>query len=281
MEYQKRWLTRAVAVLAGAAFVVCTANAQDVRKGLAAESVLETIQKRGTMLVGVSTFVPWSMRDKTGKLIGFEIDVAGKVAEDMGVKVEFVPTAWDGIVPALIGGKFDAIISGMSVTAKRNLKVNFTRPYARTGYIVVTNSKLAKEKGLSKLESFNSPSVSIASRRGSTGATAMQQHFPKARKVYFDDDSLAYQELANGNVDAASSTPPKAAFELEKRGDVIHIVSPELLSPTREAFAVRKGDPDAMNFFNNWIQENEASGWLDERRTYWFTTRDWAGQVAQ
>lgn len=263
------------------AFVMCTATAQETRQSLAGESVLEAIQKRGTMLVGVSTFVPWSMRDKTGKLIGFEIDVATKVAEDMGVKVEFVPTAWDGIVPALLGGKFDAIISGMSVTSKRNLKVNFTRPYARTGYILVANTKIAKEKGYSTLDDFDSTNVSIASRRASTGATAMQRRFPKARKVYFDDDSLSYQELANGNVDAVGSTPPKAAFELEKRGDLFHIVSPEQLSPTREAFAVRKGDPDALNFFNNWIQENDANGWLAQRRAYWFTSRAWADQVAQ
>ena len=52
------------------------------------------------------------------------------------------------------------------------------------------------------------------------------------------------------------------------------------MSPTREAFALRKGDPDGLNFFNNWIQENHANGWLKERHNYWFTTRDWAGLVA-
>ena len=107
----------------------------------------------------------------------------------------------------------------------------------------------------------------------------MQNNFPKAKLIYFDDDTLAYQEAANGNVDGVSSTPPKAAFEIEKRGDKLRVVSPELMSPTREAFALRKGDPDALNFFNNWIQENHANGWLKERHNYWFTTRDWAGMV--
>ena len=56
------------------------------------------------------------MRDLNGELIGFELDVGRKLAEDMCVEVEFVPTAWDGIIPALVAGKFDVIISGMSVT---------------------------------------------------------------------------------------------------------------------------------------------------------------------
>lgn len=261
--------------------IAAGASAQDARQALSKDSVLQTILQRGSINVGMSAFVPWAMRDKNGELIGFEIDVAKKVAEDMGVEVNFVPTAWDGIIPALIAGKFDIIIGGMSVTTKRNLTVNFTRPYARTGYIVIANSKLAEEKGIAGLDDLNREDITIASRRGSTGAVAMNRHFPKARKIYFDDDILGVQEVANGKIEASSSTPPKAAFEIERRGDVIRVVSHQQLSPTREAFALRKGDPDALNFFNNWIQENDASGWLGERRTYWFSGREWADQVAQ
>ena len=256
------------------------AAAGDTQQALSSESALETIKKRGELRVGLSTFVPWAMRDKNGELIGFEIDVATKVAEDMGVSVDFVPTAWDGIIPALLAGKFDAIISGMSITSKRNLTVNFTRPYANTGYILMASSARADEKGLMTLEDFNQSGVTIATRRGTTGAVAMQTNFPKAKLIYFDDDNLSYQEAANGNVDGVSSTPTKAAFEIEKRGDVLRVVSPKLMSPTREAFAVRKGDPDILNFFNNWIQEQEASGWLKEHHDYWFTTRNWAEMIA-
>ena len=261
--------------------VAAGASAQEARQALSKDSVVQTILQRGSISVGMSAFVPWAMRDKNGDLIGFEIDVARKVAEDMGVDINFVPTAWDGIIPALIAGKFDVIIGGMSVTTKRNLTVNFTRPYARTGYIVIANSKLAEEKGIAGLADLNREDITIASRRGSTGAVAMDRHFPKAQKIFFDDDVLSVQEVANGNIEAASSTPPKAAFEIEKRGDVIRIVSDQQLSPTREAFALRKGDPDALNFFSNWIQENEANGWLAERRAYWFSGREWADQVAQ
>jgi len=92
------------------------ARAQNASQQLAAAGVLETIKKRGAIRVGMSTFVPWAMRDKNGELIGYEIDVAKQLAEDMKVKAEFVPTAWDGIIPALLAGKFDVVIGGMSIT---------------------------------------------------------------------------------------------------------------------------------------------------------------------
>ena len=75
--------------------VESTATAQSTRQALSSESVIETIKKRGVLKIGLSLFKPWSMRDKKGELIGFELDVGRKLAKDMGVEVEFVPTAWD------------------------------------------------------------------------------------------------------------------------------------------------------------------------------------------
>ncbi|MDA3791116.1 MAG: transporter substrate-binding domain-containing protein, partial [Desulfobacula sp.] len=112
--------------------------------GLSAqESVIETIQKQGVIRVGMSTFVPWAMKDKQGNLTGIEIDVAKKLAQDMGVKIEFVPTAWSGIIPALLTGKFDVIIGGMGITPNRNLKVNFTIPDDYSGMSMVAHKSKA------------------------------------------------------------------------------------------------------------------------------------------
>ena len=255
------------------------ASADSARQSLSSDSVLEQIKKRGTLRIGLSTFVPWAMRDKKGDLIGFEIDVGKRVAADMGVDVEHIPTAWDGIIPALLAGKFDVIISGMSITMKRNLTVNFTHPYANTGYILVASTAMAQKKGLKTLEDYNSSDITIATRRASTGAIAAQKNFPKAKLIYFDDGTMGIQEAANGKVDATTSTPPKAAYDIEKRPGKLFVVDKALMSPTREAFAVRKGDPDVLNWFNNWIDNVKASGWLQERHAYWFTTREWADQL--
>nr|MBC8391462.1 transporter substrate-binding domain-containing protein [Deltaproteobacteria bacterium] len=190
---------------------VGTATAGKLQQQLTQESTLEKIVKRGVLRVGMSTFVPWAMKDKTGKLIGFEIDVATRLAKDMGVKVEFIPTKWSGIIPALITGKFDVIIGGMGIRPARNLKVNFSIPYDFTGMSMVAHKKLAA--GFKSLEDFNRPDVVIAARLGSTAVTAVDQFMPKAEKRLFDDQSQAYQELLNGKAHAVVGSAPLPAYE--------------------------------------------------------------------
>jgi polar amino acid transport system substrate-binding protein len=244
-----------------------------------ADDLIAEIQKRGTLKVGMSTFVPWAMRDKQGNLIGFEIDVATKVATDMGVEVEFVPTAWSGIIPALLAKKFDVIIGGMSITPQRNLTVNFTTPYAHSGQMMAANKKLAGN--FTTMEEYNQSSVTIACRRGATPCKAAEKLFPKATLRQFDDDAQAFQEVANGNAHAMISSAPKPRFWSEAYpNDVFVAFDGENLTRGNEGFALRKGDADALNFFSNWIVVNSSSGWLKERHDFWFKNRSgWKDMV--
>jgi polar amino acid transport system substrate-binding protein len=245
-----------------------------------ADDLLTDIQKRGVMKVGMATFVPWAMRDKDGNLIGFEIDVATKLAEDMGVKVEFVTTAWSGIIPALIAKKFDLIIGGMSITPQRNLTVNFTNPYAHSGQQMAASMQLAD--GFDSIDDFNKSSVTIACRRGATPCIAAQKIFPKATVLRFDDDAQAFQEVVNGNAHGMISSAPKPRFWSEAYpGKVFLPFGSENLTRGDEAFALRKGDHDALNFFSNWITINTSNGWLDETHAYWFQDQSaWKDMVA-
>lgn len=255
------------------------ARAQSANQQLAAAGVVEIIKKRGSIRVGLSTFVPWAMRDKNGELVGYEIDVARQLAEDMKVKAEFVPTAWDGIIPALLAGKFDLIIGGMTITPERNLTVNFTLPYANSGIHLVANKELAA--GFKSLADFDKPEVVLAVRRGATPATAARRLMPRATLRQFDEDALALQEVLNGKAHAFVSSTPTPAFEALKHPDKLFLPIPEPFVQGAEGFALRKGDPDALNFFNNWILLRQQDGWLKERHDYWFKTRDWAGQVVE
>ena len=259
-----------VAVAAGAA-------AQDVRQQLASESVIETIKKRGALKVGMSTFIPWAMRDRKGELVGFEVDVARKVAEDMGVDLELVPTAWDGIIPALIAGKFDVIIGGMSIRPQRNLTINFTIPYAHSGMGVAANT--AMTAGMQWPDDYDSPEVTFTCRRGATSCDAVDEQFPKATARKFDDDAQSFQEVLNGNAHAFVSSFPKPTLLVHEYGDKVFLPTTENLTSGDEAFGLRKGDPDALNFFSNWILVNTSNGWLEKRHTYWFKTTEWADQV--
>ena len=244
-----------------------------------ADDLIADIQKRGTLKVGMSTFVPWAMRDKQGELIGFEIDVATKLAKDMGVEVEFVPTAWSGIIPSLIAKKFDVIIGGMSITAQRNMTVNFTTPYAHSGQMMAANKKLASN--YTTMDDFNQSSVTIACRRGATPCKAAQKLFPKSTLRQFDDDAQAFQEVVNGNAHAMISSAPKPRFWSEAYPNEVFVAfDGENLTRGNEGFALRKGDPDAMNFFSNWIVVNTSSGWLKERHDFWFKNRSgWKDMV--
>ena len=244
-----------------------------IQQELVKESTLEQVLKRGTLRVGMSTFVPWAMRDKTGKLIGFEIDVATRVANDLGVKVEFVPTKWDGMIPALLAGKFDVIIGGMGIRPDRNLKVNFSIPYDYTGMSMVAHNVIAA--GFRGLKDFNRPDVVLAARLGSTAVTAAKKFMPKAQLRMFDDESQAYQELLNGRVHAVVGSAPMPRFQAIKNPEKLFL--PLKTDFTREpiGFAIRKGDLDTLNYLNNWIRVVEAEGWLRERKVYWFETQDW------
>ena len=244
---------------------------------LIAEGTIETVLKRGVLRVGMSTFVPWAMKDKTGKLIGFEIDVATRLAKDMGVKVEFVPTKWAGIIPALLTGKFDVIIGGMGILPKRNLKVNFTMPYDVTGMSIVAHKEHAA--GFDSLEDFNRPDVTISVRLGSTAVAAAKKFMPKAKLRKFDDESQAYQELINGKAHAVVGSAPMPTFQALKYSEKLFLPLKGTFTKEPIGFALRKGDFDTLNFFNNWITVVKAEGWLKERKHYWFETRDWEGMV--
>jgi polar amino acid transport system substrate-binding protein len=253
------------------------AYAGDLQQQLTNESTVENVLRKGVLRVGMDTFVPWAMKDKKGQLIGFEIDVAKRLAEDMGVKVEFVPTKWSGIIPALLTGKFDVIIGGMGILPKRNLKVNFTMPYDYTGMSMVANRE--KANGFSSLDDFNRPDVILAAKLGATSVIAAKKYMPKAQIRQFDSESQVYQELINGRVHAAVGSAPTPAFQAIKHPDKLFLPLKENFTREPIGFAVRKGDPDTLNFFNNWINYVSAEGWLKERKHYWFETKQWEDQL--
>ncbi len=253
-------------------------QASDIRQELASQSVLEQVIDKNQLRVGFSTFVPWAMKDKQGEFIGFEIEVAQRLAEDLGVEVQFVPTKWSGIIPALLTGKFDIIIGGMGITPARNLKVNFTAPYEFSGMSIVANRKLAP--GLTGLEKFNTPDMTIVARIGTTAAAAAKKFLPKAEIRLFDDEGQALQEVLNNRAAAMISSQPLPEFQSLAYPDKLYLpLAGETFTKEPIGFAVRKGDPDFLNYLNNWILVRQSDGWLQERYAYWFTTQDWKSRV--
>ena len=242
------------------------------------DSVIEEVQDRGTLRVGLGLFEPWSACDADGELIGFEIDVATRLAEDMEVEVEFARTDWNYIIPALIAEEFDVIISGMTILPERNLKVNFTSSYNQTGIYLVANTERTAD--LETLEDFNSSSITIAARRGSSAIPAIENVFPDAMILLYDADTEVLEAVVSGEADAAAAFATTGTTWVEANPMTLHLPFEEPFAGEVLAIAVRKGDLDTLNFFNSWIAIRHADGWIEQHREYWFETRDWADQVA-
>ena len=274
---QRLHFTTVVMIALSFTMIINSADAGKLQKELINESTIEKVLRKGVLRVGMSTFVPWAMKDKTGKLVGFEIDVATRLASDTGVKVEFVPTKWAGIIPALLTGKFDVIIGGMGILPQRNLKVNFSIPYDYSGMSIVAHKKLAA--GFNKVQDFNQPTVTITARLGSTAEIAVRKFMPKATLKLFDDESQVIQEVRNGRVHALVASAPLPEFMAIENSEFLFMPLDDTFTKEPIGFAVRKGDPDTLNYFNNWIRVVQSEGWLKERKNYWFGTKDWESQL--
>ncbi len=238
---------------------------------------LQTIRSRSTLRVGVSIFVPWVMHDNTGKLIGYEADVARQLAEDMGVKVEFVQTSWPSIITNLLADDYDIIISGLSVTPQRALLISFSEPYSHSSSVLVASRKLAGK--LTTRKQFNSKKITIGVVKDSIGEKLLGQQFPKATLKTFDSESQAIAALLNGKIYAMMSSTPKTGYLLNRHDKEVFQPFAEPFSTHAEAFGVRRGDADFLNYLNTWILHNTQNGWLAQRHQYWFDTIDWADQL--
>ncbi len=244
------------------------------------DSVINKIQLHEVMKVGVSLFEPWTMCNADGELIGYEIELAKKIAEDIGVRVEFARTDVSYIIWGLLAYEFDVIIAGMGILPARGLKINFTRPTGSFDHSIVANKTLTE--ALTTLEAFNSPSVTFAARRRTTAAFLIEDRFPDAMALLFDTDDELFQAVLDGDAHAAVTYEPTPFQWIEDNPTVLYRPFDEELAKTPGAIALRKGDPDAVNFFNGWItanSEEDGSGWLEERWAYWFETREWVDQL--
>ncbi len=233
---------------------------------LAKKSTLEQITKRGQLKVGFEAgYLPFEMADKKGRFIGFDIDMAKEMAKSMGVKFVPVNTAWDGIIPALITKKFDIIISGMTATQERNLKINFADPYIIVGQTILLNKRNAGK--VKSYKDLNDPKYTVASKLGTTGEQAIKRLIPKAKYKSFESESEAALEVLNGKADATIYDLPFCATFMAQQGagKLIFLDEPFTFEPL--AWAIRKGDPDFMNWLNNFMRQVKMTAAMPKSMT--------------
>ncbi len=262
----------AVAVLTTATF----SSAASIE--LAEQSTLEKIMKKGELRVGFEAgYMPFEMTDQKGKFVGFDIDMAKEMAKAMGVKFVPVNTAWDGIIPSLITDKFDIIMSGMTVTQERNLKVNFADPYIIVGQTILLNKK--HEGEVQSYKDLNDSKFIVTSKLGTTGEMAVKRKIPKATYKSFETETEAALEVVNGKADAFVYDLPYCVVFMANQGGgkLVFLDEPFTFEPL--AWAINKGDPDFLNWLNNFLRQVKNDGRYDMIYNKWIKSTDWIKNV--
>jgi polar amino acid transport system substrate-binding protein len=247
-------------------------SADDINKQIAKSSIIDKVMRKGTLRVGLSSFVPWAMQDKKGEWIGFEVDVAKQLAKDMDVKLELVPTKWEGLIPSLLTGKFDLIIAGMTGTPQRALKINFTGPYDYSGMNVVIHKDFAA--GMDHYMDLDKKGNTIIARLGTTGAALAKETYKNAKVRLFPDEGPMIQELLNGKATAFLGSAPQPAQLAAKYPDTLVLLDENLVQQPI-CIGVPKGDPDTMAYLNNWIVYVRNNGFIQKKVNYWWKSLEW------
>ena len=261
-----------------AAIVLATAASATAQEIWWNPGVIDEVRHRGLLKVGAGHFEPWVMCDVGGDLIGYEVDVANKLAQDLGVRIQFVRTDWYFIVPALIERQFDIVVSGMSITPARALLVSFSRPYSEFGTIIVANA--GRTEGFAR-NHYDRAGVTLAVRRGSTTEALVRREFPQASPLALDSDAEILEAVSGGGrAHAAAVDQVTAARWIHEHPSVLRQAFAAVFDRLPQAIALRKGDVDGLNFFDSWVTHHRVNGWLGERWRYWFETREWEALVA-
>jgi polar amino acid transport system substrate-binding protein len=245
---------------------------------LAKKSHVEQILKRGELRVGFeSGYVPFEMTDKKGNFIGFDMDFGRRLAKSMGVKFVPVNTAWDGIIPALMTNKFDIIMGGMTITQERNLKINFANPYIVVGQTILLNKR--HEGKVLSYKDLNDPKFILTSRMGTTGEQAIKRMIPKATYKGFESEAEAGLEVINGKADALVYDLPFCGFLYgsQGKGKTVFLNEPFTYEPL--AWAINKGDPDFLNYLNNFLRQSKGDGFYEQVYNKWIIGSDWKKEL--
>ena len=246
---------------------------------LAGADVLDDILERGSIRFGVAEFVPWTMKSKSGELIGFEIDMARKIAKDMGVKPEFRLYPWDEVIAAVQSGEIDILTGGMSITPARALQVNFSRSTADSGVSLATNTSMTQN--IKTLEELNSPDITIAVVNDTLAHSVTQTLFDRATIKVFTNAVQAGKACVEGKAHAYLASLTQARFLALNNSDKIDLPVKKPLLASKEALAVRKGEQELLNYLDAWVTARQADRWIATTRDYWFSTLDWSEDVAK
>lgn len=235
----------------------------------AAASTLERVQQRGTLILGTSGNMPsMSQAGPDGKVSGFDIDLASIMADAMGVKLIIEVMTFAELLPALESGKVDAVISNLTITPKRNLRVAFVGPYLISGKCIVTKSEtLAKAEQLGDLNNAN---TKLAVLGGSTSEDFVRGLFPAAAVVKIDDYAKGADLVATDRVNGMLTDYPICLATLKAYPDAGFSSVFSRLTYEPIGIALPAGDAQFINWTENFLDRMDGTNGIEELGQRWF-----------
>ena len=231
--------------------------------GVARADELETLKKNGVMRIAMSgAYPPFNFINEENQVVGFDPAIGEEIAKRMGLKVEIITTAWDGIIGGLLANKYDAIVGSMSITPEREKVVDFVGPYyrMRRGIFVTKDSKI---KTLDDLKT-----ATLGVTLGETHEQWAREQGYKVR-TYKGLPELML-ELENGRVDAIVNDDIPVLLAITKNDAPIKQLDVELGGVADQAgIAIRKGNPELHKAMQDALDAMQADGTYLELANKW------------
>lgn len=272
---------RLVVLAAVLALPGCSASSARDAAGpppVTASPVLERIQQRGELLLGTSgNQPPLNATTQDGRIVGLEVDLARAMASAMDVKLRIITMPFSKLLSALQTGKVDLVLSGMTMTPQRNMKVAFVGPYFVSGKSLL--SKLETMSSVSDASEINSSTMKLAALKGSTSQYFVERIIPKATLTLTEDYDEAVELVRQGKIDALVADYPFCAISVFRYPEdhLVTLKTPFTFEPL--GIALPAGDPLLVNWVENFLTMIEGTGVLFEITSKWFEDGSWVSQL--
>ncbi len=229
------------------------------------DTSLEKIKSAGKLTVGVDdSYPPMEFRNEKNELVGFDIDLGNEIGKKLGVKVEFMPTDWNGIILALKSGKFNVIISSLSMTDERKKEIDFAGPYLEGGQIIAVKKS---NTGIKSSVDLNNKIVGC--QLGSTGEEAAVKLKQIKELKKYDKGTEAFHDLSIGRLDAVIIDGQVGGYYNKKDGDAFKILD-EKLTKEPEGIGLKKEDKELKKGLEKALDELKSDGTLSKLSIKWF-----------
>ena len=213
-------------------------------------------------------YPPLESVDSTGTIVGFDPDLMAAIAGKAGFKYELINTRWDGIFVALQSGEFDAVISAATITDERRQTVDFSDPYLSAGQMLAV--RIEDKDKIKTPADLDGKKVGV--QLGTTGDIWASEN-TKAEVVRYDEITLAFQALANKDVDAVLNDGPTSGAIIVANPQMYLTLVGDPFTEELYGIAVNKGKPELLKAINEGLAAINADGTYDKLHEKWFGTK--------